>query len=151
LDGAALAGGVARQRQADNLAIARHGDCDVTGKLDWLERCSPSSTISDQDVAEFAVASLATVQPRLPGSFDIVASTCLLSQLISSAVVAMGDGHPKFAAVMQSLRAGHLRLMNNLLIPGGTGVLVTDIVSSDTCAELWKINEQSLRTKIVDL
>ena len=68
--------------------------------------------------------------------FDVVVSTCLTTQLISSIVHSLGDNSPYKNFMMLAIRDGHLKLMDNLIRPGGAGVLVTDFVSSDTLPEL---------------
>ena len=68
--------------------------------------------------------------------FDIVVSTSLLTQLLDNVVNAMGDTSPYKNFMMLAIRDGHVRLMANLIEPGGVGLLVTDIVSSDSLPEL---------------
>ena len=77
------------------------------------------------------------VDDVLPGrKFDVVVSTCLLTQLLSNVVSSLGDDSKYKIAMMLAIRDGHLQLMSNLIDAGGSGVLITDIVSSDTLPEL---------------
>ena len=61
----------------------------------------------------------------------VVLSTTLLTQLVDSALTA-GSSPPNDLRIALGIREFHLRLMLDLLRPGGTGVLICDLVSSDT-------------------
>jgi hypothetical protein len=74
----------------------------------------------------------------------VAASTCLLTQIIQCVVRAAGERHPRFVEALRAVRAGHLRLLADLVAPGGTGVLVTDVVSSDSFPALASCDEGSL-------
>jgi hypothetical protein len=88
----------------------------------------------------------ATAQaPDVGGPFDVVLSSCVLSQLVGYATDALGgDRHPGFRDLVTAIRARHLRLMLDLLAPGGTGLLVCDLVSSDSADVLPRIPEHEL-------
>jgi hypothetical protein len=83
------------------------------------------------------------VAPPLPGRFDRVASTCLLSQLIDTARHALVD-HPRLGRVAAAIRAGHLRLLARLARPLGTAVLISDVVSSAHLPGLSSMLESEL-------
>jgi hypothetical protein len=83
--------------------------------------------------------------------FDVVASTCLLSQLISAVVSTVGERHPQFLEAIQGVRLGHLRLLADLIVPGGKGLLITDIVSSDTFPVLGTVPHEALPGVLVQL
>ena len=68
--------------------------------------------------------------------FDLVVSTCLLTQLLSHVIHCVGDQAEFKNYLMIMIRDGHLKLMSRLVRPAGVGVLVTDFVSSDTLPEL---------------
>jgi hypothetical protein len=67
---------------------------------------------------------------------DVVVSLCVLSQMIDSLSTLIREDHPTFVNALKSLRVGHLRRMLSLLRPGGVGIFVSDIVSSDTAEQL---------------
>jgi hypothetical protein len=144
LDAAALARGVERQGLAGHPAVRLHGGTDLTGALDALAGWSPASPVSEEELAACRVGPLRRARPALPGPFDVAASTCLLTQMIQCVVRALGEGHPRFVEVLRAVRAGHLRLLADLVAPGGTGVLVTDVVSSDTFPSLASVGEGQL-------
>jgi hypothetical protein len=151
LDPDALAHAAKRQGCADALAVRCHPGVDVTGVLDDLARWSPHTAVTDQDLAACRDRPVGQVSPVFPGPFDVVASTCLLSQLIGSVVRSLGAGHPRFIEVVQAVRLGHLLLLTELLTPGGSGVLVTDVVSSDTAPGLGAVSEEQLYGVLVRL
>lgn len=136
LDGEALARGVARQANVPTGAIHRHGGIDLLGALDSLAACAGEQRSADAELDTCLARVHEPAAGALPGPFDVVASVCLLSQLIECAVVSLGEGHPRFAELVLAIRAAHLRLLARLLVPGGRAVLVADFVSSQTAAEL---------------
>lgn len=120
LDGDALAQGVAKQNLADQGHIYLHSGIDLTGMIDPISHWSPNTPLSKTDIAACIDAPTHCLG-QLPGPFDVVASTCLLSQLIKSIVDTIGEDHPQFVEVIQAIRLGHLRLLLKLLNSGGWG------------------------------
>jgi hypothetical protein len=53
--------------------------------------------------------------------------------------------------LVQALRLGHLRLLAELVRPGGTGLLVTEVVSSDTCPDLPSAPAEALEGLLGEL
>lgn len=110
--------------------VTFQGSVDLTGiALDL-------SCASQKDVPVLIQRALAGPNLDLGDPFDVVASTTLLTQLISLAVNALGSSHPNLTDVVLAIRNGHLRLLARLLRPRGIALLVTDVVSSDTLPEL---------------
>lgn len=144
LDPAALADGVARQGVADRPSLRRFGGLDLTGLLGAIAGWSPQATIGPADLAALVDWPSTRVGLALPGPYGLVASTCLLSQLIGNASVSAGEGHPRFADLVRSIRLGHLRLLTRLVAPGGSAVLVTDVISSDALPVLATVTEPEL-------
>ena len=68
--------------------------------------------------------------------FDVVVSTCLLTQLIDAVVQTLGRENQWVVPLTIGVRDGHLNLMTSLCKADGQRVLVTDFVSSDTMPEL---------------
>ncbi len=144
LDPVALASGVARQGVADHPSLRSHGGLDVTGMLDAVAHWTPRTSIEPADLEAIREWPYRRVGLALPGPFDLVASTCLLSPLIGNAYHAVGERHPQFLELVRAIRAGHLRLLTHLTAPGGTAVLITDVASSDTFPTLGSVPETSL-------
>jgi hypothetical protein len=144
LDDQALARGIERQGAADRPSLVKLGGLDVTGMLDAMARWSPLEPIATADVEALVDWPARRVGLALPGSFDTVTSTCLLSQLIGNAHHSIGEAHPQFIHVIRAIRLGHFRLLAHLVRPGGRIVLITDVASSDWVPDLGEWPESSL-------
>ena len=124
LDREAMAKGVERQGPPNPDRIKIHGEVDVTGILKTLatwERNHPKRESIGHCIREVqAFGGL----PFL-GPFEVAVSTCLLTQIIDSVVSVTGSGSIPIDLV-EALRLRHLRLLTELLSPGGVGILVTD-------------------------
>lgn len=144
LDADALTAGAARQGCEDSPRVLLHGDVDVTFIADRLASWTPGHPPESGDLD--ACLELAATHPPvdLPGPFDTVCSACLLTQLVDSVVMTLGQRHPRSLEAALQVRARHLRLLVELLRPGGTGVLVMEIVSSTTFPELPNVPESRL-------
>jgi hypothetical protein len=139
IDAAALARAVERQEPATRDKLSCHAPVDLSGLVDRLERwkafqVTPDELIAQADVVAENVAN-ATSAP-----FDVVLSACVLTQMQLMVVRVMGDTHQLFEAVRHTLTLTHLRTMARLLVPGGRGLLATD-VTSDKIATLGAPSE----------
>lgn len=150
IDMDALAQGVAKQNLVDHMHVHLHGGIDLTGMIDQMSHWSPNSALTETDIADCLDASTRCLE-QIPGPFEVVASTCLLSQLIKIVVDTIGENHPQFVDVIQSIRLGHLRLLLQLMVPDGLGVLITDVVSSDSYLPLASVPDQNLSQVLVQL
>jgi hypothetical protein len=135
LDDASLAQGVASQRIEVGDGLICLGNVDVTGALALVAEWTPATSLSAEDFLSLSAGADVTGW-QSNGGFDVVASTCLLSQLIGSLTHSLTDRHPQFVEAMKALRTGHLRTIAALLKSGGRAILISDVVSSDTCPEL---------------
>ncbi len=144
LDADALRQAVARQQLTDHPAIQLQSGIDLTGIFD---RLSPSNVEEDDDqsqtVAELALVAESFTQDELPTGFDVVASVCLLSQLIDGVVRRFPDPQVSLP-LLQAVRRRHVRLLPEHCRPGGTAILFSEVVSSDSCPELATASEPSL-------
>lgn len=138
VDGDALQAGVERQqRDAGLLAAARqrvvqHSGVDISGVLAELGEWEPSRAPGPAAV-EAVLARVAAASAPLAGQqFAVVGSICLLSQLVFTALQALGGEHPRFAELVAALRLRHLQMLLNMTRPGGAAVLIHDFVSSDS-------------------
>lgn len=124
LDRQAMAKGVQRQSPRAPGSISLHGGVDLTGILKTLvtwERYRPGR----ESIAHCIREARAFAGLPFPGRFQVVASMCLLSQIIDSIVSVTGSGAVP-EDLVETLRQRHLRLLAELLVPGGVGYLVTD-------------------------
>lgn len=124
LDQQGLVKGVERQILPDPERLILHGGFDITGILKTLanwQRNRPKQESIDYCVRE----AMAFVGLPFLGRFEVTISTCLLTQIIDSVVSITGSSSIPFKLI-QALRLRHLRLLAELLLPGGVGILVTD-------------------------
>lgn len=143
IDADALERGAARLSAAQRGAVHLHGGIDLTGCWQLLGNRQRGELLTDAEVDQ--VVTCFESSPPLSGPFDVVASACVISQLIEGAVLALGPAHPRLLDVVLPLRASHLRHMTQLLPPGGRGVLITDFVSSATLPALGQPAEPNWR------
>jgi hypothetical protein len=138
LDPAALQGAVRRQGVEGCRNIQLHAPIDLTGIADalggWRGRVPPAGEI-DAVVRRAAEAPLAELAD-LAGRCDMVLSPCILSQIVGYARDALGRGHPRAAELRTRVRQRHLRLIVDLLSPGGSGLLVSDLATAGSPQEL---------------
>jgi hypothetical protein len=80
-------------------------------------------------------ATAKTLLQATGGPFDVVASTCILTQIQLAPVTVLGDAHRLFEAVRHTLTVTHLRVLHALTRPGGKALFVTD-VSADRITSL---------------
>jgi hypothetical protein len=154
IDRDAVAAGVERQRACGHARIHVHAPVDVTGIIDLLAAWRVRSP-GDHDI-DAGIRRAIAFQGLGPGAgFDVVLSTCILTQLIDAVVTTLGGTHPRTFDLVLAVRARHLRLLVELLALGGTGLLVSDIVSSDTLpallsaadGDLWDLMRRAVEAR----
>jgi hypothetical protein len=131
IDAKALARAVARQPAAIRPRLVRHAPVDLSGlparRLGKWKRSPP--TVPEVETA--AAGALQALLARLPGSFDVVASACVLTQMSFALRTALGEGYPSMDAVRLALMGTHLNTLVGLTGDGGRFLFVTDMVSSN--------------------
>lgn len=151
IDSEALERAVSRQSDADRSGLRLHGGIDLTGCWNTLSRPTAGAAPADAEVANAIALAEQGVAADFGGPFETVASTCVVSQLIDSAVLTLGEKHPRLLELIVALRTAHLRLLCRLTAPGGRGVLATDFVSSVTAPELNASLEPDWRALLADI
>jgi hypothetical protein len=134
IDQSAIARAAARQDAPTRDKLHLHGGLDLSGLTDrlgaWTRRPPDAAALAALP-GEIA----ARVASALPGPFDLVVSTCLLSQICRACHRTFGDAPAVAATLGRVARAAvvtHLEVMIQLTAPGGTSLLVTDAISSET-------------------
>ncbi len=133
-DGDALRSGLERQSPDGPAAVRLHAGVDLGGIAALLDRW-PRQPPRPGELDECLDAAARGCRDPI-GAVDVVLSAGLLSQLIEAVPAALGPDHPEALPLVLAVRAAHLRLMVDLLAPGGAGLLVTEVVSTDTCPGL---------------
>ncbi len=126
-----------RQPQADWSAISCHAPIDLSG-LEEIATDEISRAVASERIAE----RMRTLSDQV--DFDIVVSTCLLSQIIEAVVTELGGWRDDYLPLVQQLRTEHLRLLSHCTRSGGTIIFITDFVSSDSCDALHQIAPREL-------
>jgi hypothetical protein len=146
LDGEALRGAILRQPDEVRAGVVPHGDTDLSGILDLLagwDRRVPSP--AEIDAAVTAAASGVEIPV---GELGLCVSSCLLTQMILSIVERLGERHPRGVDLVRALRTGHLRALARSLRRDGVGLIVSDMVSSDTVPGLQAVPARALRGRM---
>ena len=129
LDEAALARAVARQTPDVRARLRRHAPVDLSGLTPHLGGWKKRPPTFGQTEAA-AAAGRAAVLARLPGPFDVVASTCVLTQMSFHLTDVLGDDHLMIGPIRQALIVAHLGSLLGLVAPGGGALFACDLVSS---------------------
>lgn len=104
-----------------------------------------ASEWSDNESAKQLCQELMTPLKETPvDPADVVVSTCVLSQMFSALTQLVTDKHPHFLSLIQAVRRGHLVRILQLLKPGGRGILISDLVSSETTPAMTSIDDSGL-------
>ncbi len=144
VDAPALQRGLSRQGFSDDARFRVVAPTDVCGVFAEFTEMANGQQVRD-DAINHCLRTL-TQLPDFgePVGFDVVASVGLLTQLIEGVVRSVGESHPRFWEIVSAIRTQHLRLMLDLTVPGGAAVLVTEVVSSDSCPALLSVDKSDL-------
>jgi hypothetical protein len=129
IDDAALAGACERQPASARAKLFRHAPVDLSGFMDKLDKWAAGHA-QPEDLMELPVRTSRELLARLPGPFDVVLSSCLLTQIHFTALNVLSDKHPLFEAVREIASLTHLRVLAALTAPGGRALLATELASN---------------------
>ena len=149
VDAESVRRGLVAQGFADDDRIQIVTPVDVTGIFAELSLLSPGSTTKDE-LVERCLSVLSESSPfRLDAPCDVVASVGLLTQLIDAVIRSVGESHPRFWDLVSAVRLQHLLLLLELTRPGGAAVLVTEVVSTDSCSSLLTVGDAGLGSMLL--
>jgi hypothetical protein len=140
LDPDAVGRAIARVPPPLRAPLHAHAPFDASGLFDRLEgwvAAPPAPTALEAVVAD----AVARVTGALPGPFDVVVSSSLLTQLQLVMLQVLGDTHPTFDDLRTALNRAHMRALGALLAPGGVALMVTDLTSSMIYPPLVLVDE----------
>jgi hypothetical protein len=156
LDSSALENGVRQQKPEASVRIHLHAPIDLSGIADLLNQRHPPR-LKEMEIDECSRQLQQPLQIELGaqnGGFDVVLSPCLLSQLLIAVRDAIGSDHERYPAMSSAVRKRHLRMMTQLLRPGGRGILAVDVASTENFPGLAQAQESDLpdlmRTLVAD-
>ena len=141
LDGEALRGAVGRAPAEARARLVLHGGVDLSGIHDLLagwDRRAPSAAEDE-----------AAAKDTLPvAELGLCQTSCLLTQMILSIVDRLGSPHPRCVDLVRAVRTGHLLSVARSLRRDGLGVIVSDMVSSDTVPDLLATPPGAMRARM---
>jgi hypothetical protein len=137
VDRESLREGIRRQGLEPGAALRLRAPVDA-GSGDAARQLVRGGAVTTQTVARSRAHAISDAP------FDVVASTCLLTQLILARVAEYGQSHPRCLDLVQLERSVHLQLLSELVRPGGRAALVSDLVSSDTAPHLLGLAQAEL-------
>ena len=132
-DSETLRAGVKNQCGDQTSRIKLLDDVDLFGASDALNEYKESQ---QENLITSLIERISNHQPNELATYDCVASTCLLSQLLNEASSAIHQTHDRFVDILRAVRLRHIEIMYSALNPGGQAVLITDIVSSESLPDL---------------
>ena len=142
IDTAAVTDGLSRQG-VSSVPEIKIVEIDVTGALPWL---SQASILKPPDLTELTERCSIGIEI---GTFYVVASLGLLSQVIGAVECLYTDPDQKLVAV-SAIRKQHIKLLLEALQPAtthkpaGIAILVNEVVSSETLPELQTVAAEDL-------
>ncbi len=142
LDGDALARGRAALPARLRERVILHPDVDLTGLIDHLDDWGDAFP-AEAELGRAAVPAiqgvLTSLVTRAGRRFDTVVSTCVLSQLAVPFHRAWLLPATAWANLHAALTAIHLSTLSGATEPGGTGILIFDVLSSKNAPALRKL------------
>jgi len=130
IDAAAVARARERVPEGPRSRLLAHAPLDLSGMFQDIERWGRMQ-VTPQELMAAPSVGAKRIAAALPGPFDVVASTCLLTQLQLTLLQLLGDTHQLFVALREFLTLTHLRTLAALTKPGGRALLVTDLCSAE--------------------
>jgi hypothetical protein len=128
LDAAALAGGIGRLPEAVRERVVPHGDLDLAfyaDALDWEREVPALATL----LPRASRTADALVRAIGAGSFDVVLSSCVLTQLWVPLKRTLVLSSAEWQRIFVLMSLTHLLTMAKLVRPGGSAALVTEVTA----------------------
>ena len=135
--------------------VKAHEGVDVTR---LAEQWNLFRSSADEAILQTIVESSRQPTPDLE-QYDVVASTCLLSQILKHAVDCLTNSglaqsviDEYLPGILGGLRGQHLELLLDHTVSGGSAILITDLTSSEALPEMLSNNanlDQLLSTKVM--
>jgi hypothetical protein len=143
IDAAALSRAIRRQNVAEPQQVHCHAPIDLTGLAATFDRWLGVQPSPTDITAAIKTAELAQ-PPAVPGPFDAVLSSCVLSQLLGPPRDRLGVNHHLLPRLRRAIISRHFRTILQMLSPGGCAVFISDVVSSDTEPALAQVPDDAL-------
>jgi hypothetical protein len=131
IDRSAVDRTIQRQEPSIRRQLRPVAPVDLSGMLEPLSawRDDPPTLA---EIERRAASAHERVVDGLPGPFEVVASTCLLTQISWAADHLLGLQHPMLGPARDALLGTHLRALASLTASGGSALVFSDLLSSRT-------------------
>jgi hypothetical protein len=147
IDPGALSRAIGRQSEAVRAKLRSHAPVDLSGLYHQLAR---STHFLPPDA--MVVVGTAEVMRQLPSEFDVVASSCVVSQMAWALGHLASEDRAPLPVLEQALLRIHLRSLLRLIRPTGAALLVSDLTSSHFCPLLDELEpDEDLRSLTLQL
>lgn len=143
IDGDAITRAAKRQNVAGHAQLHLHGGIDLTAiahNIAFWPKAAPTNRQLDDVLKSLETAPM----PHVGGPFDVILSPCILSQICLFAEDTLGKRHPRRLDLRQAIRKRHVRQLVEWLRPGGSGLLVTDLVTTRKLGSLLETHHDRL-------
>jgi hypothetical protein len=140
IDEEALGAAVARQDEETRARLVLHAPVDLSALQGRLENWA-QMRVTEQELVNQPRLGAAEIGQAIGGTFEVVVSACVFTQMQLWLVRVLSDQHPLFEAARITLSVTHLRTLGALLAPGGRALFVTDS-SSDLIAPLDELSKK---------
>lgn len=144
VDPAAVRRGLSRQGFTEGACIRVVAPTDVSGVFSELTEMAGGRPVREETIDRCLRTLMQIPDLSEQVRCDVVSSVGLLTQLIDGVLRSIGESHPRSWELVSAVRTQHLRLLLELTSPGEAAVLVTEVVSSDTCPALLSVGEKDL-------
>ena len=129
IDRDAIGNAKARQPEPIFNKIFLHAPLDISGANKSLEEWRDFK-VTQETLLTFPERTANQLISQLPGPFDCVVSSCLISQILLTYTSVMGEQHPLLQAGLITLLVAHLRSLVALTKSGGKALWITDVSSN---------------------
>jgi len=110
--------------------LTLHPGVDLSQMLGAFESYR-SLTVAPKAVAEHPNVASQALLHALGRTFDVVLSSCVLSQMQLSLLTELGETHRLFPALSYTLSLTHLKTLAALCSPGGRAIFATDAATEE--------------------
>ena len=130
LDASALQRTFERQSEATRARLQLHAPIDLSGFLDCIDRWA-EFRLTPEELMTHPAQTEQKIKRQLAKQFDVVLSSCILSQMQLSLLNVLGERHRLLDALRLVLNLTHWRTLAGLTQAGGCALFATDASSSE--------------------
>jgi hypothetical protein len=129
IDDGAVRAAFERQSPDIRAKVSVHAPVDISGFGGRLDRWAAGSVTPDE-ILRHPTTVCEDLARVLPAPFDVVVSSCVLTQIQLTLLHVLSDAHRLFEPLREMSGLAHLRAIATLTAQGGRAILATDVASS---------------------